>query len=262
VLVDTHCHLGDAAFDGDRDSVVAHARDGGVGHAVIVADSLPASARARVLAGTYGWSATAGIHPHVATQWDAAAADALATALADPHVVAVGETGLDYHYDLSPRDTQRRAFEAQLALGAAAGKPVVVHARDADEDIAALLRAAGAGGPTVVLHSFSAGPPVLEAGLAVGAYFSFSGMITFRSWRQAAVVTACPADRLLVETDAPYLAPVPYRGRRNEPAYVRQVAERLAQLRGLDLAELAALTTTNAARCFGERVAQPIAADL
>ncbi len=139
---------------------------------------------------------------------------------------------------------------------------MVVHARDADQDVAAALRTAGPGGPPVVLHSFSGGPMLLEAGLAIGAYFSFSGMITFRTWRQVDVVAACPADRLLVETDAPYLAPVPYRGKRNEPAYVRQVAERLAQLRGLDPAALAALTTTNAARCFGERVAQPMSADL
>lgn len=262
MLVDTHCHLGDAAFDEDHASVMARARAADVGHVVIVADSLPASARARQLAATYHCSATAGVHPHEAKGWDAAARDALEDAVADPHVVAVGETGLDYHYDFSPRDLQRRAFEAQLIIAADCGKPVVVHARAADQDVAAALRTAGPGGPPVVLHSFSGGPMLLEAGLAIGAYFSFSGMITFRTWRQVDVVAACPMDRLLVETDAPYLAPVPYRGKRNEPAYVRQVAERLAQLRGLDPAELAVLTTTNAARCFGERVAQPISADL
>jgi TatD DNase family protein len=253
VLVDTHCHLGDAAFDEDRDAVLARARAEGVSHVVIVADSVDATTKARSLARAHGHSATAGVHPHVASSWNPAAREAVSQALDDPAVVAVGETGLDYHYDLSPRDSQRQAFEAQLGLAAAHGKPAVIHARDADADMAAMLRA-HAGGPAMVLHSFSAGPAVLDAGLAVGAYFSFSGMITFKSWQQSGVVGECPADRLLVETDAPYLAPVPHRGRRNEPALVHLVAERLAQLRGTSLDEIARLTTANAARCFGARL--------
>jgi TatD DNase family protein len=180
----------------------------------------------------------------------------VAAALSDPAVVAVGETGLDYHYDHSPRAAQRAAFEDQLALAAAHGKPVVVHAREADDDLAAILRAVGPNGPVVILHSFSAGPAVFEAGLEAGAYFSFSGMITFRNWRREDLVEACPADRLLVETDAPYLAPAPHRGSRNEPALVRCVAERLADLRGVTTADIEQLTTDNAARCFGIRVAQ------
>lgn len=262
MLVDTHCHLGDAAFDEDRAAVMARARAADVGHVVIVADSIPATTRAHGLAATFGCSATAGVHPHEARVWSAEVRDALEDAVADPLVVAVGETGLDYHHDFSPRDLQRQAFEAQLIIAADCHKPVVVHAREADQDVAAALRTAGPGGPPVVLHSFSAGPLVLEAGLAIGAYFSFSGMITFRTWRQVDAVAACPADRLLIETDAPYLAPVPHRGKRNEPAYVRQVAERLAQLRGLDPAAIAQLTTTNAARCFGERVAKPLSVTL
>src|SRR5207245_2698800 len=133
----------------------------------------------------------------------------------------------------APRGAERRAFEAQLALGAELGKLVVVHAREADEDLAALVREWGERVPALVLHSFSAGPSVFDAGLQVGAYFSFSGMVTFRSWKQTGCVSACPADRLLVETDAPYLAPVPHRGRRNEPAFVREVAQALAAERGL-----------------------------
>jgi TatD DNase family protein len=258
VLVDTHCHLGDATFDDDREAVAARAVAAGVSHVVVVADSVAATTRARQVAAAHGFSATAGVHPHHATTWNAAARDAVREALADAAVVAVGETGLDYHYEYSPRDAQRRAFEAQLALAAEYGKPAVVHARDADDDLAAMLRAAaGPAGPVVVLHSFTAGPAVLEAGLGTGAYFSFSGMITFRSWRHAEVVAACPADRLLVETDAPYLAPVPHRGQRNEPAFVRRVAERLAELRGTTFADIEHLTTHNAARCFGPRVAQP-----
>jgi TatD DNase family protein len=171
--------------------------------------------------------------------------------------VAVGETGLDYHYDHAPRAAQRAAFEAQLALGAERGLPVVVHAREADVDMAALVRAWGER-VTLVLHSFSAGAPVFDAGLAVGAYFSFSGMVTFRNWDGAFWVTACPGDRLLVETDAPYLAPVPHRGGRNEPAFVARVAERIGALRGMSAVAVAALTTTNATRCFGPRVTHPV----
>jgi len=174
--------------------------------------------------------------------------------LASPDVVAVGETGLDYHYMHSPRDSQRRAFEAQLALGAELGKPVVVHARDADDDMAAMLGALGSRPPVVVLHSFSSGDAVWKAGMAINAYFSFSGMITFKNWTMTDRLTACPPDRLLVETDAPYLAPVPHRGKRNEPGFVRAVAERAAVLRGEDLATLAQRTTENARRCFGQRI--------
>ena len=173
-------------------------------------------------------------------------------------MVAVGETGLDYHYDHSPRDAQRRAFEAQLALAAELGKPVVVHARAADEDVAALVRAWGQRVSSLVLHSFSSGAPVFDAGTAVGAYFSFSGMVTFKNWKLADCLTACPPDRLLVETDAPYLAPVPHRGERNEPAFVSDVAEALARARGAPIGEIADRTTQNARRVFGARLASTL----
>ena len=256
MLVDTHCHLGDAAFDDDRAEVIARARAAGVLHGVIVADSPDASDGARALAAATGWSATVGTHPHEARSWDEDARRRIVAALADPAVVAVGETGLDYHYDHSPRPEQRRAFADHLALAAEHGLPVVVHSRSADDDMASMLREVAPGHPTVILHSFSAGAAVLEAGLAISAYFSFSGMITFRNWRGHEAVSRCPADRLLVETDAPYLAPVPHRGHRNEPAYVCQVAERLAELRGITIPEIEHLTTQNAVRCFG-RIALP-----
>ena len=259
MLVDAHCHLGDAAFDADRDAVLDRARAAGVGHIVVIGGSAGASERAAALArATPGLSATAGVHPHEAGSWSPETARRLRELLADPCVVAVGETGLDYHYDHAPRDAQRRAFEAQLALGAELGKPVVVHAREADDDLAAMLRAWRGHPGALVLHSFSSGPRAWEAGMAAGAYFSFSGMITFKSWGQPDRLASCPPDRLLVETDAPYLAPVPHRGRRNEPAFVREVAQAAAVARGEPVDALAARTGANAARVFGARVSTPL----
>jgi len=254
-LVDTHCHLGDAAFDTDRDAVLERASAAGVTHVVVIGESLGGSERAAALGRTRpGLSATAGVHPHEARTWSADVRERLRELLAGPEMVAVGETGLDYHYDHSPREDQRQAFAAQLALAMELGKPVVVHARDADADMAAMLRELGNRAPVVVLHSFSSGDEVWEAGMAIGAYFSFSGMITFKNWALAGRLTDCPADRLLLETDAPYLAPVPHRGKRNEPAFVRAVAERAAEFRGETPEALVQQTAENARRCFGPRI--------
>jgi TatD DNase family protein len=245
--------LGDAAFDPDRDAVLARAREAGVGHVVVIGATVAESERAVALARARpGLSATAGLHPHEARHWSTAVAARLRDLLVLPEVVALGETGLDYHYDHSPRDAQRRAFEAQLALASELRKPVVVHAREADDDVAAILRGADA---PVVLHSFSSGSGVFEAGLAIAAYFSFSGMVTFKNWTMTDRVTVCPPDRLLVETDGPYLAPVPHRGKRNEPAFVRAVAEAVARARGESVESLEQRTTDNARRLFGARLA-------
>lgn len=236
------------------------ARAAGVAHVVVIGESLPGSERAAVLAGARdGLSATAGVHPHEAKSWSVAVERRLRALLAEPQVVAVGETGLDYHYGHSPRAAQRAAFEAQLALAAELGKPVVVHAREADADMAAILKAWDDQASAIVLHSFGSGLTVFEAGMDIGAYFSFSGMITFKNWTQAdrprsTFVTGCPPDRLLVETDAPYLAPVPHRGRRNEPAFVQAVTVRLAAIRAEPVAAVAAQTTANARRVFGPRL--------
>jgi TatD DNase family protein len=255
VLVDAHCHLGDRAFETDRDAVLDRARAAGVGHVVVIGESLAASERAVALArGRAGLSATAGVHPHDASSWSADVAARVRELLAVPEVVAVGETGLDYHYEHSPRDAQRRAFEAQLGLAAELGKPVVVHAREADDDMAAMLRAWGGKVAAVILHSFAGSRSLFEAGMEVGAFFSFSGMITFKNWSPAVPLSAYPSPRLLVETDSPFLAPVPYRGKRNEPAYVREVAARAATLCGEPLDALAQRTTENARRCFGSRL--------
>ncbi len=248
--------MGDAAFDADREAVLARAAAAGIAHVVVIGESVAGSERAATLARARpGLSATAGVHPHEARTWSADAAARVRELLTTPDVVAVGETGLDYHYEHSPRDVQRAAFEAQLMIASDVAKPVVIHAREADADMAAILRALGGdrGTPVVVLHSFSSGDAVWDAGMAIGAYFSFSGMITFKNWTLTGRLAECPSDRLLVETDAPYLAPVPHRGRRNEPGFVRDVAERAAALRGESLDALAERTTENARRCFGAR---------
>ena len=251
MLVDTHCHLGATQFDADRGDVVARARTSGVGHMVVVADSEPATRQAIALAGQFDLSATAGVHPHEASSWNADVAARIEEVLEHPAVVAVGETGLVYHYDHSPRDAQRTAFAAQLEFGIKSGLPVVVHARSADHDMVAMLRDTDA---TYILHSFSSGSELLETALAAGAYVSFSGMVTFNSWKDLEAVRVVPSDRLLIETDAPYLAPTPHRGKRNEPAFVREVARKVAELRGQDPEDIADRTTQNAVRCFGTRI--------
>ena len=249
MLIDSHCHLGDAAFDADVAEVVARAAGAGVGHLVVVGESPEAAARALELAaGDVRISATAGLHPHLASRWDSDTAAWLTRALGDPRVVAAGEMGLDYHYDHAPRDRQRPAFDAQLSLARDAGKPAVIHAREADGDVAAILGAHP--GTVAILHSWSSGPALLDAGLRLGHYFSFSGMVTFKSWAGDDAIRRIPAERLLVETDAPYLAPVPHRGRRNEPGYVGEVAKRIAAVRGVSFEEICAITTANAVRVF------------
>jgi TatD DNase family protein len=251
VLIDTHCHLTDGQFDADRAEVVTRARAAGVGHVVVVADQVASSAEAVAVARAFGLSATVGVHPHEAASWSVGTAARIEALLDEPEVVAVGETGLDYHYDHSPRDAQRKAFADQLALAARRDLPAVVHCRDADDDMAAMLRDTDA---RLVLHSFSAGQAVLDAALSKRYFVSFSGMVTFRSWRRADAVAAVPEDLLLVETDSPYLAPAPHRGARNEPAFVRHVAEQVAGLRDVTFERIAEITTSNAVRCFGDRL--------
>jgi TatD DNase family protein len=249
MLTDTHCHLAAAEFDLDRAEVLARAWAAGLDRIVVIGECRASAERALALAAAEPrLSVTAGIHPHDASGWSDDARDWLRAMLRRPQVVAAGEMGLDYHYDHSPRDAQRAAFGAQLALAREAGKPAVIHAREADGDAAELLRAH----PDVVaiLHSFSSGPALLRAGLDLRHYVSFSGMVTFRNWHLDQAIRDAPLDRLLLETDAPYLSPVPHRGRRNEPAMVRHVADRIAAVRGMPVEELIAATGSNAARVF------------
>ncbi|MGH7593426.1 MAG: TatD family hydrolase [Gemmatimonadales bacterium] len=249
MLIDTHCHLTDAAFLSDRWQAVERMRAAGVGRALVVESDLGR------LDDTLSWAAdetclgiATGCHPHDARQWGETLAEQLCHAWVNPMVRAAGEIGLDYHYDRSPRDVQRRAFAEQLGMAVDARLPVVVHAREADDDVAAVLREQPAA--TIILHSFSSGTVLRDAGLANGWFFSFSGMVTFKSWTQFDTIRAVAADRLLIETDSPYLAPVPHRGRRNEPAFVVEVAQRLADIRGVPFDEIAAVTTANALRVF------------
>jgi TatD DNase family protein len=249
MLIDTHCHLAAAEYDADRTEALARAWAAGLARIVVIGESRVSAERALALAAAEPrLSVTAGIHPHDAGGWSDEARDWLRATLRRPEVVAAGEMGLDYHYDHSPRDAQRAAFEAQLTLAREAGKPAVIHAREADDDAAELLRAQ----PDVVaiLHSFSSGPGLLRAGLDLRHYVSFSGMVTFRNWHLDQAVRDVPLERLLIETDGPYLAPVPHRGRRNEPAFVRHVADRIAAVRGMPVEELIAATGMNAARVF------------
>lgn len=250
MLIDTHCHLGDEAYRADLAEVLQRAGQAGVGRVVVIGESREAADRALTLSGSnHMLSATAGVHPHVANTWSDESALWLAERLRQPSVVAAGEMGLDYHYDHSPRDTQRAAFEEQLGLAGRAGKPAVIHAREADADVAAILR--NHPGTTAILHSWSSGEELLQAGLELGHYFSFSGMVTFRNWSGQPALGRIPRDRLLVETDGPYLAPVPHRGKRNEPAFVVMVAQRIAELLGISFDEVQRVTTENAVRVFG-----------
>lgn len=248
-MIDTHCHLADPAFGDDRAATVERMTAAGVTHALVI-ESVTAQ-----LEETLDWAVAhptlavaTGCHPHDASAWTPTLRARLTTAWQHPLVRGAGEMGLDYHYDHAPREVQRAVFADQLALATAAGLPAIIHAREADGDVAAILREQPTA--TVVLHSFSSGPVLRDAGLAEGWYFSFSGMVTFRSWTQQDTMRAVTPDRLLVETDAPYLAPVPYRGKRNEPSYVTEVARTLAEVRGVSLAQVAAETTANAMRLF------------
>lgn len=259
-FVDSHAHLADPAFDADRDEVVARARAAGAEAIVCIGESLDTAVRARELAARYpGFVAfTAGVHPHDASGFDPLRdPERIATMIAQG-AVAVGECGLDYHYDHSPRDRQRRAFASQLALARDAGRPVVVHTREAEDDTRAMVVEAGAAGVLGVLHCYTGSHALAEAALSVGWYISFSGIVTFRKWTDDALLRLVPDERLLAESDAPYLAPVPNRGKRNEPAWVEHTVARLALARAAEPAAVGTLVASNARRLFG--LAEPVRA--
>lgn len=249
-LVDTHCHLDGNSFEHDRDAVIARAREAGVEAMVAIGsgDGPPDLEAGIRLAATYPFIyATVGVHPHDASKADEGTWTNLIPLTAHAKVVAVGEIGLDYHYNFSPPETQREVFARQLTIARDANLPVVIHTREAwDDTFDIIARHWPAAGPGGIMHCFSGGPAEAERSLALGFHISFSGIVTYPKAlevQQAAKIV--PLDRLLVETDAPYLAPAPYRGKRNEPAYVVGTAKRLAELRGESFEAIASATTMN-----------------
>lgn len=250
MIIDSHAHLDFPPFDPDREAVIARARVAGMVAILNVGADLESSRASVALARQYDFIyAAVGIHPHDAETMTPAVLEELRHLARCPKVVAIGEIGLDYYRDLSPRPVQRQAFADQLALAAEVGLPVIIHCRDAWADTLAILRGWSGRG---VLHSYSGGPERLEEVLALGFSVGISGPVTFpNAHRLRAVVATVPLDRLLVETDCPYLTPEPYRGRRNEPAYVWYVAGAIARARGMTAEEVAQITTENARRLFG-----------
>lgn len=250
---DSHAHLVDTAFDEDRDAVLARARASGAQGVVVIGESLQVAERARALAEQHrGFlSFTAGVHPHEAASYDPSSTPDALRELVRSGAVAVGECGLDYHYDNSPRPQQRRAFAEQLAIAGELARPVVVHTRDAAEDTGAMVAEAGKQGLRGVLHCFTGPASLARMALDAGWYLSFAGVITFKKWSDDDLLRLPPVDRLLVESDAPYLAPAPHRGHRNEPAFVRFTVERLAAARDIAVDALAPLLVQNTLRFFG-----------
>jgi TatD DNase family protein len=252
IFIDSHAHLADAAFDGDRDAVISRARTAGAAAIVCIGESLEVASRASEIASRHpGFVfSTAGIHPHDAAGFDNGRDIPGLRALLGS-AVAVGECGLDYHYDNSPRDAQRAAFSAQIALAAEMKLPMVVHTREAEDDTKALVGEAGSAGVAGVLHCYTGSHALAEFALTVGWYVSFSGIVTFKKWGDDDLLRLVPGERLLVESDSPYLAPVPFRGKRNEPAWVAHTLAKVAAARGDDPTELGRTTTANAKRLFG-----------
>jgi len=255
MLVDSHCHL-DMFPEEERPELLARAAEAGVGELVSIGTRLGQSRQLIDLAAKYDnvWC-TVGVHPHNAGEGPAPNPEALAALTRHKKVIGLGESGLDYFYDKAPRAAQQASFKAHIQGARLARVPLVIHARNADDDIAAMLQTEwDGGGPfAFLLHCFSSGPDLAKAALALGGSLSFSGILTFpKSEDIRAIARMAPADRILVETDAPYLAPVPFRGKRNEPSYVSRTAEVLAGIRGLSTDALAELTTQNFRRLFSK----------
>jgi TatD DNase family protein len=254
-LVDTHCHLDDNAFNKDRGDVIARAVEAGVSRIVVPGTDAASSRAAVELAAAHPpVYAAAGIHPNNAAGFRENHLEAIEAAARADKVVAIGEIGLDYYREYTPHATQRSAFEAQLALAVDLKLPVIIHNRESSDDLLDILArwAHLLPSPPGVMHAFSAGPEMAERALELGFFLGLAGPITYKKADRLREVAACaPADRIVVETDAPYLTPHPHRGKRNEPAYVRHTAERLATVRNTTLKQIAKCTTANANALFG-----------
>ena len=253
MLVDSHCHLDFPDFAEERGTIVARALAAGIGRMVTISTRVKRFQQILEIAETFDEVyCSVGTHPHNAAEELDITADELMRLAGHPKVVAIGEAGLDYHYDKAPRDAQAQGFRTHIAAARRTGLPLVIHSRDADDDMAAILEdETGKGAFPFILHCFSSGRRLAEVGVALGGYVSFSGILTFKNSTELRAIAAdVPRDRLLVETDAPYLAPVPHRGKRNEPAYVANTARVLAETIGVSDAEIAAITTDNVFRLF------------
>lgn len=253
-LFDTHCHISLEQFDADRDAVIRRMLEAGVRRAIVVVDAVEDVEGAFSLAAAHDFLHVAvGVHPHNAKDYDARAEAALRAALGRPQVVTLGEIGLDYHYDFSPREAQRRAFERQLDIALELGLPVQLHIREAHGETMEIVRARSRSGrmPAGVMHCFTGSWEAAKTYLAAGLYISLSGAVTFKNApKLAEVAKNVPADRLLIETDCPYMAPVPLRGRRNEPAFVAYTCLKIAEIRGEAVEDVARMTYENALRAF------------
>lgn len=255
MLVDSHCHLDFPDFDADRDEVVARARDAGIGPMVTISTRVKRLAELKSMAARYERIyCSVGTHPHHADEELDITADDLVKIAEDPIVVAIGEAGLDYHYDNAPREAQEEGLRRHIAAARMTQLPLVIHSRDADTDMANILTTEMEKGAfPAILHCFSSGRELALRGIELGFYVSFSGILTFkRSEELRAIAAEIPLDRLLVETDAPYLAPTPHRGRRNEPAYVIETAGVLAETKKVSPEKIAEITSDNFFRLFSK----------
>jgi len=255
MLVDSHCHLDFPDFAPELDAVVARAQAAGVGHMVTICTRVRRHAQVLAVAERFpNITCSVGTHPHHAHEELDITAEDLIARTSHPKVVALGEAGLDYHYDNSPRDAQEQGFRTHIAAARATQLPLVIHTREADDDCARILEdEMGKGAFPAVLHCYTGGAQLARRAVALGCYIGFTGIVTFKnSAALRAIAAELPADRFLVETDAPYLAPLPYRGKRNEPSYVVEVARTLAEVRGVSFEEISRQTTENFFKLFGK----------
>lgn len=255
MLFDSHAHLDDLKFDQDREQVLKNAIDGGVGYILNPGADLESSVRATELANKHDMVYGAvGVHPHEVKDMDEITLELLRGLTKKPKVVAIGEIGLDFYYDHSPRDLQREWFRRQIRLAKDVSLPIIIHDRDANDEVMKILKEEKAFDTGVVLHCYSGSAELARQYVKLGAYLSIAGPVTFKNARKTVeVVESIPLKYLLVETDSPYLAPVPYRGKRNEMAHVKQVAEKIAEIKGVSLEEVAFETTQNAKKFFNIR---------
>lgn len=255
MLIDSHCHLDFPELSAELDAVLARAREAGVGMMVTISTRVAKFDDLKAIVEAHdNVFCSIGTHPHNAAEEPDVTVEDLVAIARHPKVVAIGEAGLDYHYDHSPRDMQEKSFRVHIAAARETGLPLVIHAREADADVARILEEESAQGAfPFVLHCFTSGADLAHRGLALGGYISFSGVVTFKkSDALRDIALAVPHDRILVETDAPYLAPEPFRGKTNEPAFVAKTAARLADLRGISESEMAHTTTENFFRLFNK----------